>query len=203
LSVPRHCDPIDIEATLTALAAGKPRPVAYAEYASVAAVPYARASWEVILKQGRQKPALPTKSRQSAIIEDGGPIKPSTVLTLVSDAPSLTVKGAALHVRDGSLRLIYERRSKKPEAIAMMGWGGNVTINAVRFCADHDVAIIMLDWSRDLMSVVATPAPRAAHLLKRQCGANPLPMARAIYRGKGHGTRARRRFIHTPMRTMA
>ena len=66
----------------------------------------------------------------------------------------------------------------------MTGWGGNVTISAVRFCADHGVAILMLDWNRDLMSLVATPAPRAAHLLKRQCGANPLPMARAIIAAK-------------------
>jgi CRISPR-associated endonuclease Cas1 len=187
--MPRHCDPIDIPATLLALAAGKPRRIIYAEYASVAAVPYARASWEVVLRQGRQQPPPPKpKSRLHAIVEDGGPIKPSTVLALVSDAPSLTIKGGALHVHDGPLKLVYERRSEKPEAIVTTGWSGALTIDAIRFCADHKIAFVVLDWSRDLMSVVATPAPRSANLLKRQCAADPLPIARAIIAAKigGH-----------------
>lgn len=178
------CDPIDIATTLADLAAGKPRPIVYADYASVAARPYARASWETILRKGRQEPRPIPKPRQHAIIADGGPIKPSTVLALVSDGPSLTVKGDALHVRDGPIKLVYERRSRKPEAIVTTGWGGSLTVNAVRYCADHKIALIMLDWGRDLMSVVATPAPRAAKLLRAQCSADPLIIARAIIRAK-------------------
>jgi hypothetical protein len=42
------------------------------------------------------------------------------------------------------------------------------------------IAFVMLDWGRDLMSVVATSAPRAARLLMRQCAVGPLQIAHAI-----------------------
>jgi len=125
-----RCDPIDIQATLNVLAeracelVGARRDPAtlrqlYANYASVAARPYARASWEKALRAAQSKPdpktmretsqKLGSRSQMnSSLMTDwpmgeerwayAPPVKPATVLTLLSDAPMLYVRGIALSV---------------------------------------------------------------------------------------------------------
>ncbi len=111
-------------------------------------------------------------------------------MTLAGDAPHLWVRGDALHIRDGvpdpegKQTLVYERRSRKPLAIVLTGWGGSISIGAMRFCADHGMAIIVLDWGRDLMTVVSTPAPRSEKLIRMQCAADVLSASKNIIRRK-------------------
>lgn len=51
-----RCDPFDALAISTAIKAGETTPLrAYEAYASTAARPYARASWEVMLKQANAR----------------------------------------------------------------------------------------------------------------------------------------------------
>jgi Protein of unknown function (DUF3800) len=180
MSRPR-CDPIDIAATLAALStkgcgltggsrdAGVLRRL-YADYASVAARPYARASWEKALRaaeRGVKKPAEIRSHMNSLHVNDRSLaldrelIKPGLVLTLSSDAPKLYVRGDALNCQDDKLILKYERRSSKPNTIVLAGWGGQITVGAMRFCSDYGIAILVLEWDRSLMSVVACPASRA------------------------------------------
>jgi hypothetical protein len=53
-----RCDPIDIAATLNALTSGRATPLrAYREYASTAARPYARSTWEGVVRDAERKTA--------------------------------------------------------------------------------------------------------------------------------------------------
>jgi hypothetical protein len=110
-------------------------------------------------------------------------IKPR-VLTTVADNASLRVKGGALVVSDGSERLIYEAGARKPQAIVMTGWGGLVTIEAMRWACDHKVSIVLLDWMRDFLTIVAPPAKTNAALIRAQVSADPLTAARSIVAAK-------------------
>src|ERR1700677_1057607 len=116
-----RCDPIDVPTVLSALASGRLTPFhAYREYAATAARPYARASWEGILKQARrsrqdcphsvlavtplgqaQRELDPASldAASDAYWEQFLRIK-SRVLTTVHDNASLRVKGGALIVCD-------------------------------------------------------------------------------------------------------
>jgi hypothetical protein len=179
----------------------------YADYASVAARPYARATWELMLRAEQRQLGQATNNCSSGATKDMhadiglyetelrpkaslacldwlSPVKPANILTLLSDAPALYVRGDSLVCRDDDLILKYERRSHKPYAIVLTGWGGRITIGALRFCADHDVAIIILDWGRELMSVALTHAERAERILRAQVGANGLSLSKSIIDAK-------------------
>jgi hypothetical protein len=158
MSRPR-CDPVDTRAALSALEAravgltGESRDPAvlrqlYADYASVAARPYARATWEGLLRAAQRKAVSgietaeigphANNSRMNGLpsasdAEWLSPVKPANILTLSSDAPMLYVRGDSLVCRDDDLILKYERRSHKPCAIVLTGWGGRITIGRSAF----------------------------------------------------------------------
>jgi CRISP-associated protein Cas1 len=209
-----RCDPIDTEATLRALAeqgcgligpsrdAGALRRL-YADYASVAARPYARATWEGMLRTAERKGGgvggkagengsyvngLHVNEKLGAAAQDEASdthwaerlqIKPR-VLTTVADNASLRVKGGALIVCDGNKRLVYETSARRPQAIVMTGWSGLVSIEAMRWACDHKVAIVVLDWMRDFLTIVAPSAKTNAALVRAQVCADPTTVARFI-----------------------
>jgi CRISPR/Cas system-associated endonuclease Cas1 len=110
-------------------------------------------------------------------------IKPSAVTTEADNA-SLSVKGGSLFVRDGERRLRYDPGSRLPTAIVMAGWGGVVTIEALRFCGSHRIAVIALDWMRELMAVMPSRPSDSAALLRAQAFADPTPIAVRIVQAK-------------------
>jgi CRISP-associated protein Cas1 len=185
-----RCDPFDANAVSQAIEAGKTTPLrAYEAYASVAAKPYARSSWEVMLKNNKgietySKPPFTIKQTKAQASYWFDPVKPSNVLTTTFDNANLKVKGGALIVTDGDRKVIYEPRGLKPQAIVMTGWGGYITIEAIRFCTDYNIAVIILDWSRDLMSVVSPSVNQSGPLIWAQASCNPLPIAKALIRPK-------------------
>jgi CRISP-associated protein Cas1 len=223
-----RCDPIDLDATLARLAAGAPRPAVYRAYAETAARPYSRASWEALLRLGQASLAKPSEGRQRPNAGDGGPISDADprsqaradaesdafwearlsvkprVVTTESDNASLSVKGGSLFVHDGERRLRYDPGSRMPSAVVMAGWGGVISIEAIRFCGSHGIAIIALDWMRELMSVTPTRASASAAMLRAQAFADPLPIAVRIVQAKlasaaqagAITTREAARFIH-------
>ena len=65
-----------------------------------------------------------------------------------------------------------------------MGYSGLVSIEAMRCAIDNNITIILLDWSRDFLSIVAPPAIQSARLIRSQVSANPLPIAKEIIRQK-------------------
>jgi CRISPR associated protein Cas1 len=197
-----RCDPIDLATTLARLAAGEPRPAVYRAYAETAARPYSRASWEALLRTNTATLARNDEGGQRPNAGDGEPIsdamadaesdafwearlkvKPS-VVTTEADSASLSVQGGSLFVRDGERRLRYDPGSRMPAAIVMAGWGGVVSIEAMRFCAAHGIAIIILDWMRELMTVMPARASASAAMLRAQAFADPLPIAARIVQAK-------------------
>jgi CRISPR-associated endonuclease Cas1 len=185
-----RCDPFNANAVALAIEAGETTPLrAYEAYASVAARPYARSSWEVLLKNCKgvetdNKPTLTIKHAKTQAAYWFDPVKPSNILTTTFDNASLKVKGGALIVVDGDRKIIYEQRGLKPQAIVMTGWGGFITIEAIRFCADYNIAVIILDWSRDLMSVVSPSVKQSGPLICAQATCDKLPIAKALIRAK-------------------
>jgi hypothetical protein len=171
-----RCDPIDIPAIRAAIAKGETTERrAYQVYASTAARPYARSSFDVMLRartlrQTQGQPAERAFSIQPALGR-ATPVKPSKVLTLTGDSASLSVKrGALIATRDG-MSLVYEPRAVKPSAIVLTGWGGVITLAALRFCATHNIAVVILDWDRDFMTAMALPGRRAANIARAQLAA--------------------------------
>jgi CRISPR-associated protein Cas1 len=110
-------------------------------------------------------------------------VKPR-VVTTEADNASLTVKGGSLFVHDGERRLRYDAGAKMPTAIVMAGWGGFVSVEALRFCASHRIAVVVLDWMRDLLTVMPG-APRAtAAVLRAQALADPAWIASRVVLAK-------------------
>lgn len=191
-----RCDPFDAAAIIAAVGKGETTPLrAYQAYASTAARPYARASFETVL-QRHQRLAL---SR-----EPGPSVRPaphaidaaadaesdafwgtrlvvkSRVVTTEADNASLTVKGGSLFVHDGERRLRYDAGAKMPAAIVMAGWGGFVSVEALRFCASHRIAIVVLDWMRDLLTVMPGAPSGATATLRAQALADPAWIASRV-----------------------
>jgi CRISP-associated protein Cas1 len=194
----RHrCDPFDALAIITALDEHKTTPLkAYQDYASVAARPYARATFELLMAKAKRKAAdgpdrsdvavanaSPSLAEQDdasdAFWAEHLPVKPR-ILTTLSDNASLRVKGGALIVHDGERRLVFEAAAPKPRAIVMAGWSGMVTIEAMRFTCDHKMALVLLDWSREFLNIVSAPGKSSAELVRCQVSADPKLVARAI-----------------------
>ena len=166
-----RCDPFDPQATAAAIDSGETTArKAYEAYASEAARPYARSTFELLWRRADRGP--PTFNPMPASIDDAdamaeafwsplSTVKPRVVVTL-SDNAALRARGASLVIFDppnASLR--YGPGDKHPAAVVMAGYGGMVTIEAMRFCVSHRIAVIALDWMRDLLSIVQ-PSPKAS-----------------------------------------
>jgi CRISPR-associated protein Cas1 len=192
-----RCDPFDALAIIAALDKCETTPLrAFQDYASIAARPYARATFELLIAKAKREvaggPARPDiaapNSSPSLVEQDEASdafwaehlsVKPR-VLTTMSDNASLRVKGGALIVHDGERRLVFEAAAPKPRAIVMAGWSGMVTIEAMRFACDHKIALVLLDWSREFLNIVSAPAKASAELVRCQVRADPVAVARAI-----------------------
>jgi CRISPR-associated endonuclease Cas1 len=179
-----------VSAVRTAIASGETTAMAaYRSYASTAARPYARSSWEQMVRSRR--PAEPRQSPLAGLQfarKRAAPVKPSNVLTLAGENVGLSVNRGALHARDGDADRVYEPRSVKPSAIVLIGWGGVITLAALRFCAQHKIAVVILDWDRNFMTAMALPARRAARIARAQFEAmtpvRALTMAKALIADK-------------------
>jgi CRISP-associated protein Cas1 len=114
-------------------------------------------------------------------------VKPR-VVTAEADNASLIVKGGSLFVRDGDRCLRYDAGARMPAAIVMAGWGGFVSVEALRFCASHRIAIVVLDWMRDLLTVMPGAPRAAAALLRAQALADPAWIASRVVKAKIENT---------------
>jgi hypothetical protein len=188
-----RCDPFDAAAIIDAIGKGETTPLrAYQAYASTAARPYGRASFESYLRRHERlgpsttpRPAVPLAPQLIDAAADAESdafwgarlaVKPR-VVTTEADNANLTVKGGSLFVHDGDHRLRYDAGAKMPTAIVMAGWGGVVSVEALRFCASHRIAVVVLDWMRDLLAVMPGAPRAAAAMLRAQALADPASIA--------------------------
>ena len=108
----------------------------------------------------------------------------TSVITTEADNASLTVKGGSLFVHDGERRLRYDAGARMPAAIVMAGWNGLVSVEALRFCASHRIAVVVLDWMRDLLTVMPGAPRAAAAMLRAQALADPAWIASRVVLAK-------------------
>ena len=66
----------------------------------------------------------------------------------------------------------------------MTGWGGSVSIQAMRYCVDYKIAVIILDWNRTYMSSVLPAPKRSIVLILAQATADELQVAKALVLAK-------------------
>jgi CRISP-associated protein Cas1 len=193
------CDPIDLENVLSSLQQDAISVSnAYQEYASTAARPYAPKTFYQIVVAAKRNRVLAygnkNVTRKQPRLDNATLDKlsdeywlkhlqtKSDILTTVCDNTVLSVRAKSLMVKDGDSNLIYSSSAaNKPKAIVMTGWSGLVSIEAMRFCHDNNIAIVLLDWSRNFLSIVAPPASQSARLIRAQCAAS---VAREIVRQK-------------------
>ncbi|MFZ0604734.1 MAG: CRISPR-associated endonuclease Cas1 [Roseiarcus sp.] len=195
-----RCDPFDAAAIIAAISKGETTPLrAYQDYAAMAARPYARASFESNLRKHQRlgpspepRPAAQPAPHVIDAVADAESdafwgarlaVK-SRVVTMEADNASLSVKGGSLFVHDGERRLRYDAGAKMPVAIVMAGWGGFVSVEALRFCASHRIAVVVLDWMRDLLTVMPGAPRVAAAVLRAQALADPAWIASRVVLAK-------------------
>jgi len=178
-----RCDVFDARAIRAAIERGEiSERAAYLDYAATAARPYARSTFSVLLKRGD---AIEPKPQCADTLErwrERAAVKPR-ILSL-SPGGGLRVQAGALIAFDSAQRLVYTRAAKPPSAIVLSSAGGFVSIEAVRFCARANVAIVALNRAHGFLTVM-TGAPKAsAATLRMQVRADPTPIARAIVAAK-------------------
>jgi CRISPR-associated protein Cas1 len=196
------CDPIDLERVIASLRRdGGSVSSAYWGYASTAARPYASKTFYQIVLAAKRNKLLPYANKNvtrkqtqldNADLDELSDtywkrfLSPkSSIVTTTEDNASLKVRGNALIVYDGDNTLTYQASApNKPKAIVMTGWSGLVSIEAMRFCHDNNISIILLDWSRNFLSIVAPPVSQSARIVRMQCAANPVNVAREVIRQK-------------------
>jgi hypothetical protein len=158
---------------------------AYLDYASTAARPYARSTFALMLK--RQEPEREDGEALTCAdvldrCRERSPVKPK-ILSL-SPGGGLRVQAGALKVFDGGLTLTYARSAKPPLAIVLSSAGGYVSMEAVRFCARANVAIVALDRSHVFLTLIGGSMQANAAMLRAQVCIEPLPIARMIVAAK-------------------
>jgi CRISPR-associated endonuclease Cas1 len=182
-----RCDVFDARTIRAAIEHGETTErAAYLNYSATAARPYARSTFSILLRRTREpeSKAKPATTCSEALDQwcEHGPVKPR-ILSL-SPGGGLRVQAGSLIAFDSARRLVYTRAAKPPSAIVLSSAGGFVTIEAVRFCARANVAIVALNRAHGFLTVM-TGAPKAsAALIKAQAKADPLPIARAIVAAK-------------------
>src|SRR5262249_12655293 len=66
------------------------------------------------------------------------------------------------------------------EVIVLLGRSSFLTLDALQWCQDQDIALLIIDRSGCLVSVVTPPAPPKISLRRAQYTADPLPLARDV-----------------------
>jgi CRISPR-associated endonuclease Cas1 len=108
----------------------------------------------------------------------------STVLVLCGFNSSLRVRNDALSAFDAGEERAFAKVTHGLKAVVFLGDGGNITVDAIKWCAAQNVAICVLDWLGDLVSFTSRPAAMDVSLRRAQFTADRLAVAKAIIREK-------------------
>jgi CRISP-associated protein Cas1 len=98
----------------------------------------------------------------------------------IAEGGALRVKGGQLQIHDAGKNRHFTQDGHKPQALVFMGWGGLVTLEATRWCSENHVAIVALDWTHGLLSFVHGAPKAEAALVRAQCSAEALRIAREL-----------------------
>jgi hypothetical protein len=118
----------------------------------------------------------------------------SAVHVLSGFNSSLKVRSDALVAFDAGEERAFPKVTHGLQAIIFMGDGGNITIDAIKWCAAQNVAICVLDWLGDLVSVTTPPATNDVTIRRAQFTADRVAVAKGSFRKEGVA------FLNTPWR---
>jgi CRISPR-associated protein Cas1 len=97
-------------------------------------------------------------------------------------------KGELVSLNDGEVRR-FSKVTHGLKAIVFLGQSGNLTLDAIKWCKAQGIAICLLDWYGDLLSVTQPALKTDVATRRAQFAANPLMTARAILGQKFAGQR--------------
>jgi CRISPR/Cas system-associated endonuclease Cas1 len=181
-----RCDPFDPAAIRSAIEQGRvSERTAYLEYASTAGRPYARSTFSLMVRRKvapKPKPEAPTCAEIAERWRERVAVKPR--ILALGPGGGLRVQRGALIAFDSDVRIEYTKAARPPLAIVLSTAGGFVSIEAVRFCARARCAIVALDRSHGLISILGAGGAANAKLIRAQVDADPLPIARTIVGAK-------------------
>jgi CRISPR-associated protein Cas1 len=113
----------------------------------------------------------------------------ASVHALYGHACALKVdKGELVSLNDGEVRR-FSKVTHGLKAIVFLGQSGNLTLDAIKWCEAQGIAICLLDWHGDLLSVTQPALKTDVAIRRAQFAATPLLMARAILGQKFAGQR--------------
>lgn len=113
----------------------------------------------------------------------------ANIHALYGNACALKVdKGELVSFNDGDVRR-FSKVTHGLRAILFLGQSGNLSLDAIKWCEAQGIAICLLDWHGDLLSVTQRALKTDVAIRRAQFAANPLLMARAILGQKFAGQR--------------
>jgi CRISPR-associated protein Cas1 len=97
---------------------------------------------------------------------------------------SLKVRNDELVAFDTGEERLYSKVTHGLQSLVFLGEGGNITIDAIKWCEAQGVAICVLGWHGDLISVTTPHAISDVTIRRAQFGAIRLTVAQAILKRK-------------------
>ena len=193
-----RCDPFDVSAVRIAIERGETTErAAYLAYAATAGRPYARSTFSIMLRRkltlapdaNKLTPDARKLSERSPGVRagvvawrDAPAVKPRIVS--LSPGGGLRVRAGALVIFDGAMTRTYGKAGKPPLAIVLSTAGGFVSMEAIRFCARANVAIVLLSGAWFSFAYIGRAGQGQRGELRAQVRADPVPIARTIVAAK-------------------
>lgn len=110
-----------------------------------------------------------------------------SMLTLAGHGCRVSVNKDALLVRSGFTHSTQqpeewrlERGVHEVRTIILLGQSGSVTLDALQWCQDQDICLLVIDRDGQLTTAVSPPSPPLVELRRLQYRADPLPIARLL-----------------------
>jgi CRISPR-associated protein Cas1 len=97
---------------------------------------------------------------------------------------ALKVRNDELVAFDTGEERVYSKITHRLRSIVFLGEGGNITIDAIKWCDAQGVAICVLGWHGNLISITTPHAILDVTIRRAQFAANRLTVAQAILKQK-------------------
>jgi CRISPR-associated protein Cas1 len=115
-------------------------------------------------------------------------VQPSRILSVTGAGCSIRVEKTQLVIRQGTTHSVergavretirLSRGLHQVSCIVMLGRHGGLTLDALQWCQDQGIALLVVDRQGELTSVVAPPAAPKISLRRAQYAADPMELAR-------------------------
>jgi CRISPR-associated protein Cas1 len=115
-------------------------------------------------------------------------VQPSCILAVTGHGSSIRVEKGQLVIRQGVTHSVehgavretvrLSRGVHQVSCIVILGRHGGLTLDALQWCQDQGIAVLVIDRQGELTSVVTPPAPARISLRRAQYAASPVEMAR-------------------------